>query len=97
MKRLMFSFLMLCLCSSNLFAQPSASYGTIYPESFNRDITSGLWGETTLYYYISNSPENSNLTFSQCQTAIQNAFNTWAQYSRCLTRLLGSGVCILLK
>lgn len=82
MKKILFSTLLLCLCSLNLFAQQSASYGTIYPEGSNRDITPTLWEGTTLYYYISNSPENSNLTFSQCQTAIQNAFNTWALNSR---------------
>lgn len=83
MKRILFSILLLCLCFSNLFAQRSASYGVIYPEGNNRDTyIPTLWGKTNLYYYISNSPNNSNLTFSQCQTAIQNAFNTWAQYSR---------------
>lgn len=129
MKKVMFLVLLLCLCSFNLFAGHHIIDDKVYPECSNRDTyTPTLWG-TNIYYYIRNA--SNDLTSSQCQTAIQNAFNTWAQYSRftfiqtyslsqadielswksgnhgnlcdpftrtmCLTRLLGSGVCILLK
>lgn len=80
MKRLVFLLFMLCLCSSNLFAQRSASYGTIYPEGSSRDISPELWEKTTLYYYISNY--SNNLNYTQCEAAIQSAFTTWADYSR---------------
>lgn len=81
MKKYIFSILLLCLCTYSLFAQRSALDDFIYPENSNKATYSPtLWEGTTLYYYISNS--SHDLTFSQCETAIQSAFNTWAQNSR---------------
>lgn len=81
MKKVVFLVLLLCLCSVNLFAEHHIIDDKVYPECSNRDTyTPTLWGKTNLYYYISN--KSNDLTSSQCQTAIQNAFNTWTQNSR---------------
>lgn len=86
-KKILYLLFLLCLSFANLFAQRHAVDervyidDKVYPECSNRDTyVPILWEKTNLYYYISNS--SSDLTFSQCQTAIQNAFNTWSQYSR---------------
>lgn len=81
MKHYIFSVLLLWLFASNLLAQHTAFDDIIYPPKSDRaDFSPTLWEETTLYYYVSNS--SNDLSFSQCQTAIQNAFDTWSQYSR---------------
>ena len=87
MKKILYLLFLLCLSFANLFAQPHTVDervyidDKVYPKCSNRDTyVPVLWEKTNLYYYISNS--SSDLTFSQCQTAIQNAFFTWSQYSR---------------
>ena len=77
-----FVIIILALCASNLFAQKELYNDIIYPDGGtkgNRSVT--YWSKYNLYYYIHNSASN-NLTSTQCQTAIQNAFNKWAQFSR---------------
>ena len=87
MKKLFILELLLCLCFSNLFAQHHIVEDKVliddkvYPEGSNRDGYSPvLWEKTNLYYYIGNF--SNDLSSTQCQTAVQNAFNTWAQYSK---------------
>lgn len=81
MKKFLF-FLILALCTSNLFAQKELYNDIIYPDEGTKGNTSvTYWSKYNLYYYIHNSASH-NLTSTQCQTAIQNAFNKWAQYSK---------------
>ena len=73
--------LFLALCTNNTFAQKELYNDIIYPDGGTKGNTSvTYWDKYNLYYYIHNSA--SNLTYSQCQTAIQNAFSKWAQFSR---------------
>ena len=41
----------------------------------------GYWDKYNLYYYIHNYASH-NLTSTQCETAIQSAFNKWSEYSK---------------
>lgn len=75
-----FSILVLVFCASNLFAQKKLYNDIVYPDGETKGTTSiTYWNKSHLYYYLHNS--GGGLTYSQCQTAIQNAFNTWSQYS----------------
>lgn len=77
MKKLSLILLLLALCTSSLYSQVSQSDDDISPEGGieNR----GPWNYFNLKYYIHNYA--SSLTSSECETAIQNAFNTWSQYT----------------
>lgn len=80
MKRIIIQFLMLCLCISTILGQRLAFDEKIYPEGLGRsEYTPVYWDKYNLYYYIHNT--SNSLTSSQCQTAIQNAFETWSRYS----------------
>ena len=75
---------MLFSCANNLFAQEKLYDDIICPdggEKGNAAVTYTYWDIFNLYYCFKNYDPNY-LTSSQCQTAIQNAFNTWSQYSR---------------
>lgn len=67
----------MALCTSSLYSQELQSDDAISPEggTGNR----GPWNYFNLKYYIHNYA--SSLTSSECETAIQNAFNTWSQYT----------------
>ena len=78
MKKLFSILLLLAFCTSSLSAQEMQSDDSNYPEGETRD-NIVYWTYYNLKYYIHNS--GGGLTLSQCATAIQNAFNTWAQYS----------------
>lgn len=76
-----FIILTLVLCTNNLFAQKMLYDDIICPDSGVKGNTSiTYWDKYNLYYCFKNY--DCNLTSSQCQTAIQNAFNTWSQYSK---------------
>lgn len=77
MKKLSLILLLLALCTSSLYSQELQSDDAISPEggTGNR----GPWNYFNLKYYIHNYA--SSLTSSECETAIQNAFNTWSQYT----------------
>ena len=76
-----FIILIMFFCVNNLFAQKELYNDIIYPDGGTKGITSvTYWNKTNLYYYIHNY--GGGLTYTQCQTAIQNAFNTWSQYSK---------------
>jgi hypothetical protein len=75
-----FSILVLVLCASNIFAQKKLYNDIVYPDGETKGTTSiTYWNKSHLYYYLHNN--GGGLTYSECQTAIQNAFNTWSQYS----------------
>ena len=84
MKKL-FIVLLLAICTVNLYSQDLYSrelpyVGVRSSEGGTKGNTSfGYWNKHDLYYYIHNY--GGGLTSSQCETAIQNAFNTWSQYS----------------
>ena len=67
----------MALCTSSLYSQELQSDDAISPEGGTG--TRGLWNYFNLKYYIHNYA--SSLTSSECETAIQNAFNTWSQYT----------------
>ena len=77
MKKLSLILLLLALCTNSLYSQELQSDDTISLEGGmgNR----GPWGYYNLKYYIHNYA--SSLTSSECETAIQNAFSTWSQYT----------------
>lgn len=77
MKKLLFVFL-LAIYTGNLYSHDNLPYvGVRSSEGGNKSY--GYWNKYNLYYYIHNS--GGGLTSNQCDTAIQNAFNTWSQYS----------------
>ena len=79
MKKLII-LLLLAICTVNLFSQELPYVGVVSSGGGTKGCTSfGYWDKYNLYYYIHNS--GGGLTASQCETAIQNAFNTWSQYS----------------
>ena len=72
--------LVLAFCTSYLFAQKVLYNDIVYPDGGikgSKSVT--YWNKYNLYYYIHNY--GGGLTYTQCQTAIQNAFNIWSQYS----------------
>lgn len=77
MKRFFSIFLSLAFCVSSLPSQELLSEDSNHHEGGTRNIQ--YWSYYNLKYYIRNS--GGGLTFSQCETAIQNAFSTWAQYT----------------
>lgn len=82
MKKVFVFTLLLAICTSNLFAQNELYNDIIYPDGGTKGTTSvTYWNKYNLYYYIHNSAGH-DLTSTQCQTAIQNAFNKWSQYSK---------------
>ena len=74
--------LILSFCENSLlFAQNEFYNDIVYPDDGAKGIKSiTYWNKYNLNYYIHNYASH-NLTSTQCQTAIQNAFNTWSQYS----------------
>lgn len=75
-----FIILFLAYWTNNLFAQNVPYNDIVYLDGDTKGGTDiNCWHKTNLYYYFKNY--NCNLTSSQCQTAIQSAFNTWSQYS----------------
>ena len=77
-----FVLILLALCANNSFSQEVPYDDIVYPdggEKGNRSVTYTYWNTTNLYYCFKNY--NCNLSSSQCRVAIQNAFNTWSQYS----------------
>ena len=80
MKKTLTFLLLLVLYTSNMFSQGLRYNDIIYPNDGTKGNTSIVyWDKSNLNYYIHNNA--STLTYSQCLTAIQNAFNTWSQYS----------------
>lgn len=77
MKKISLILLLLALCTSSLYSQELQSDDAISPEGGTG--TRGQWNYFNLKYYIHNYA--SSLTSSECETAIQNAFNTWSQYT----------------
>ena len=72
--------LLLSLCTSNLFAQGELLNDIVYPDGGTKGTASvTYWNKYNLYYYIHNY--GGSLSPTQCETAIQSAFNTWSQYS----------------
>ena len=79
MKKLLMIFL-LVFCANNMLAQNELHNDIIYPDIGTKGTTSiTYWNKYNLYYYYKNY--NCNLSPAQCRVAIQNAFNTWSQYS----------------
>lgn len=77
MKKLSLILLLLALCTSSLYSQELQSDDSLSSEGGigNR----GQWNYFNLKYYIHNYA--ASLTSSECETAIQNAFSTWSQYT----------------
>lgn len=72
------------LCVSNLYSQEQRYDEFRCPVGETKGNRSfGYWDKFNLYYYIHNYPNtnNTNLTSSQCDAAIQSAFNKWSDYS----------------
>ena len=66
--------------ANNMFAQNELYNDIIYPDGGTKGTTSiTYWDKYNLLYYFKNY--NCNLSSAQCRIAIQNAFNTWSQYS----------------
>lgn len=79
MKKFLIMLLMV-FCANNMFAQNELYNDIIYPDVGAKGTTSiTYWDKYNLSYYFKNY--NSNLSSAQCRVAIQNAFNTWSQYS----------------
>lgn len=69
--------LLLVFFTSSLSSQELSSDDNKYPEGGTKSVV--YWTNYNLKYYIHNY--GGGLTDNQCQTAIQNAFNKWAQYT----------------
>jgi hypothetical protein len=79
--RKIFFLLALAFCTNIVFAQELPCDDIVYPAGGAKGITSvSYWTKYNLNYYIHNYASHG-LTSTQCQTAIQNAFNTWSQYT----------------
>ena len=75
------ALILMALCINTIFAQKEFYDDIVYPAGGAKGTaTVNYWTKYYLYYYIHNS--GGGLTSSQCATAIQNAFNTWSQYSK---------------
>ena len=71
----------MALCTNTTFAQKEFYDDIVFPAGGAKGTTTvNYWTKYYLYYYIHNS--GGGLTSSQCASAIQNAFNTWSQYSK---------------
>lgn len=82
MKRLFVFIVLSALCTSNVFSQKMLYDDIICPDSVekgNAAVTYSYWNNYNLKYCFKNY--DCNLTSAQCRAAIQNAFNTWSQYS----------------
>ncbi len=80
MKKLI-AIILMVLCTNITYAQNEFNNDIVYPNGGAKGMTTvNYWTKYYLYYYIHNS--GGGLTASQCATAIQNAFNTWSQYSK---------------
>ncbi len=80
MKKLFVFIVLSTLCASNMFSQKMLYDDIICPdngEKGNAAVT--YWNKYNLYYCFKNY--DCNLSSSQCRIAVQNAFNTWSQYS----------------
>ena len=69
---------LLCLCTNYSFSQQMLFDDIEIPGS--RSITDpDYWNKTNLFYCFRNY--SSQFTNAECETIIQNAFNTWSRYS----------------
>ena len=81
MKKLFVILILSILYASNVYSQKILYDDMVFPEEGVKGNASiSYWNKYNLYYYYKNY--DCNLTATECQTAIQNAFNTWSQYSR---------------
>lgn len=71
--------LLLAFCSDHSYSQEVQSDDSLNLEGETK--SAPIWTYYNLKYYIQNYASH-DLTNSQCQTAIQNAFSTWSQYSK---------------
>lgn len=74
-----FVLLLLAFCTSNLFAQEESCDEIACPGGGVR--ANNIWTNHNLYYYYNSTNNPSSPTSTQCLAAIQNAFNTWSQYT----------------
>ena len=83
MKRNYVLLLLLVIFSSSSYSQELLEKNVVCSTGGARaNTTITPWNKFNLYYYIENYPSNSSSpTSTQCQTAIQNAFNNWSQYT----------------
>ena len=80
MKKLFVSIFLSTICTSNVCAQKMLYDDIVCPNGEKGNTAVTYWSKYNLSYCFKNY--DCNLTSSQCQTAIQNAFNTWTQYSK---------------
>ena len=82
MKKLFIILVLLTFGTNIIFAQKVLYDDIICPNEGakgNASVTYTYWNKTNLYYYFKNY--DCNLSSAQSRVAIQNAFNTWSQYS----------------
>ena len=70
--------LLLAFYTSGSFSQELQSDEFISPEG---EVLRSKWTNHNLYYYYNSTNNPTSPTYSQCLTAIQNAFSTWSQYT----------------
>lgn len=74
------STLLLLLLTLNIFGQRPYDNGPIIIDNTRYTLGNSKWNKYNLTYYIYNS--SNHLTYSERETAIQNAFQTWSSCSR---------------
>ena len=81
MKRSILLIILFCSPIGFLYSQRVLVDDCILPKGDSKsDPDVVYWDCYDLHYYIQNSA--STLSYSECQSAIQNAFNRWSKYSQ---------------
>lgn len=78
MKKFSLILLLLAFYTSGSYSQDLESEDIV---SLEGEVRGSKWTNHNLYYYYDYTNNPTSPTYTQCLTAIQNAFSTWSQYT----------------